>query len=518
MLTPELIEQTRSYLSLLRTEVLLTASLDDSAAAVVVRDLLSTIGELSEKVSVRLDGTSLNKPSFTVACVGSGARVEFRGAPLGHEFTSLLLAILHVGGHPPRITEVERERVENLAGQFEVVTWYSQTCHNCPDVVQAFNMIAALNPRVRHTAVDGAAFSEEAEKLGVRALPTAFINGEPLLHGRSSLADVLELLEGLEGRTPDAVSLPEGAFDVLVVGGGPAGVSSAVYAARKGLRTGMVAERIGGQVNDTAGIENLIGQVHLEGPALARDLEAHMRAYDIEVLSGLRATGLERADGSFSVGLSRGGELRARSVVLAPGANWRRLGVPGEEEYRNKGVTFCPHCDGPLFKGQKVVVVGGGNSGVEAAIDLAGVTDHVTVVEFGSALRADDVLQKVLGSLQNVTVLTSAEVIEVLGDGDRVTGIRYRDRESGTANEVQVSGVFIQAGLVPTTEWLKGAVSLNARGEVEVGRHGETSLHGVFAAGDATDGPYKQIVTAVGDGAVAALSAFEYLVRETAGV
>jgi alkyl hydroperoxide reductase subunit F len=517
MLDAVVLEQLRGHFTRLENPVELVLSLDDSAGSVELRAMVEAVCSTSERLSWREDGVSSRTPSVLLQRTGLDAgRVEFAGAPMGHEFTSFILALLQTGGVKPRVSEETLGTAQTLKGELRFETFYSQSCQNCPDVVQALNALSVLNANVTHTAIDGALFQTEATERAVLAVPAVFLNGVLFSSGRASLEELLQKLSD----EPDDVKFDEvQAFDVLVVGGGPAGVSAAVYAARKGVRTGIVAARFGGQVLDTMSIENLIGVPHTDGPKLARALEEHVREYDVEILTPHSVKGLNErgADGLFSVELERGGELRARSVVLAPGASWRTLGVPGETEYRNKGVTFCPHCDGPLFKGERVVVVGGGNSGVEAALDLAGLVAHVTVLEYGEALRADKVLQDALRERPNVEVVVNAQTVEVVGDGSRVSGVRYIDRSTDAVHTVTARGVFVQIGLVPNTAWVGDRVDVNTHGEILVTERGETSVPGVFAAGDATAVPYKQIVTALGSGATAALGAFEYLTLERTG-
>jgi len=499
----------------LRRPIELIASLDDSAKSAELRSLVEEIAAQSDKVSARFDGDNERRPSFTIRADDGKAETTFAGIPLGHEFTSLILALLHVGGHPPREDEELLQSVRNLSGEYKFETFFSLSCQNCPDVVQALNIMAALNPGVSHVAIDGALFQEEVERRKVMAVPMVFLNGELFGQGRMDLAQIMAKLDtGATLRAAEKIAAKE-PFDVLVVGGGPAGAAAAIYAARKGIRTGIAAERFGGQVLDTLGIENFISVRHTEGPKLAAHLEEHVKDYDVDVMNLQRAVGLVPANGSglHEVKLDNGASLKARTVILSTGARWRQMGVPGEDDYRNRGVAYCPHCDGPLFKGKRTAVIGGGNSGVEAAIDLAGITSHVTLIEFDSVLRADAVLQAKLRSLPNVTVVTSALTTEVLGDGEKVVGLRYRDRESGEEHLVELEGIFVQIGLIPNTEWLNGAVALSNRGEIEVDARGATSVPGVFAAGDATTVPYKQIVIAMGEGAKASLSAFDHLIR-----
>jgi alkyl hydroperoxide reductase subunit F len=431
---------------------------------------------------------------------------------MGHEFTSLVLALLQVGGYPPRVEQATIDQVKALEGDFEFTTYISLSCQNCPDVVQALNLMSVLNPRIRHTMVDGSLFEQEVTDLKIMSVPTVFLNGQQFGQGRMGVEEILAKLDtGAADRVAATMSRQE-PYDMLIVGGGPAGASAAIYAARKGIRVAVAAERFGGQVLDTLGIENLISVEHTEGPQLARALEENVKAHGVQIFNLQRATQL--VPGALhQVRFASGATLEARSLIIATGARWRELGVPGEQEYRNRGVAYCPHCDGPLFKGKAVAVVGGGNSGVEAAIDLAGIVQHVTLVEFGDRLRADAVLVDRLQSLPNVTVLTSAQTTEVVGDGEKVTALRYVERGSGAAREVTLAGVFVQIGLVPNTDWLKGTVQLSSRGEVEVDARGQTSVDGVFAAGDCTTVPYKQIVIAMGEGSRAALGAFEHMMR-----
>ncbi len=517
MLDAALKAQLKAYLENLRQPIELVASLDDSARSAELRALIEDVASASDKVTLSLTGADARKPSFAITRAAGDADVRFAGLPLGHEFTSLVLALLHVGGHPPKVDAEVLDQVRALDGAFHFETYFSQTCQNCPDVVQALNTMAALNPRVHHVAIDGAFFKDEVEARQVMAVPTILLNGQPFGQGRMSLEQILAKLDTGSAAREAAKIRHKDAFDVLVIGGGPAGAAAAIYAARKGIRTGLAAERFGGQVLDTMGIENFISVPHTEGPKLALSLEQHVKDYEVDVMNLQKAVSLAPAaqpGGLIEVKLENGASLKSRTVILAPGARWRQMNVPGEDEYRNRGVAYCPHCDGPLYKGKRVAVIGGGNSGVEAAIDLAGITAHVTLIEFDSDLRADAVLQRKLASLPNVRIITSALTTEVLGDGGKVIGLRYRDRNSDAEHEVELEGIFVQIGLVPNTEWLKDAVGLTPRGEIEVDHRGHTSVPGVFAAGDATTTPYKQIVIAMGDGSKAALSAFDYLIRQ----
>lgn len=514
MLDANLTQQLKAYLVHVRFPVELVASLGQDAKSHQMRELLDEIAALSDKVSVTT-GDDDRTPSFLIRRAGTDIGVRFAGLPMGHEFTSLVLALLQVGGHPSKAAQDLIEQVVALDGDYHFETYFSLSCANCPDVVQALNLMAVLNPRVTHTAIDGALFQDEVANRKVMAVPTVFLNGEPFGQGRMELEQIVAKLDtGASARAAEKIGAKD-AFDVLVVGGGPAGAAAAIYTARKGIRTGIAAERFGGQVLDTMGIENFISVPHTEGPKLAAELERHVRDYDVDIMNLQRAEKLvpAGADGLHEVVLENGASLKARTVILSTGARWRTMNVPGEAEYRNKGVAYCPHCDGPLFKGKRVAVIGGGNSGVEAAIDLAGIVAHVTLIEYDSELRADAVLQRKLRSLANVTVLTSALTTEVHGDGDKVVALSYRDRNSEAVHRVDLAGIFVQIGLVPNTEWLAGTVALSPRGEIEIDHRGHTSQPGIFAAGDVTTVPYKQIVIAMGEGSKAALSAFDHLIR-----
>ncbi|MEN9682512.1 MAG: alkyl hydroperoxide reductase subunit [Pseudomonadota bacterium] len=516
MLDAATTSQLKTYLGNLRRPIELVASLDDSAKSAEMRELVSAIAAQSDLVTARFDGTDPRRPSFAIRADEGRAEAMFAGLPLGHEFTSLILALLHVGGHPPKEEADLLDAVRALDGEFRFETFFSLSCQNCPDVVQALNIMAALNPNVSHVAIDGALFQDEVERRQVMAVPMVFLNGEPFGQGRMDLAQIMAKLDtSAVARAAEKIAAMD-PFDVLVVGGGPAGAAAAIYAARKGIRTGVAAERFGGQVLDTMGIENFISVPHTEGPKLAAHLEQHVREYAVEVMNLQTATQLVPAatpGGLHEVKLASGASLKAKTVILSTGARWRQMGVPGEDEYRNKGVAYCPHCDGPLFKGKRTAVIGGGNSGVEAAIDLAGIVSHVTLIEFDSQLRADAVLQDKLRSLPNVTIITSALTTAVLGDGSKVTGLTYKDRTTEAEHTVELEGIFVQIGLVPNTEWLKDAVALSPRGEIEITASGATNVPGVFAAGDATTVPFKQIVIALGEGAKASLAAFDYLIR-----
>lgn len=507
--------QLKNYLANLRTPVELVATLDDSAKSAELRALVEAVVAQSDLVTARFDGTASRVPSFAIRRGDGTAETHFAGLPMGHEFTSLVLALLHMGGHPPKEDADLLDAVKALDGEYRFETFFSLSCQSCPDVIQAINIMAALNPNVSHVAIDGALFRDEVETRKVMAVPAIYLNGEPFDQGRMDLAQIMAKLDtGSVARAAEKISAKE-PFEVLVVGGGPAGAAAAIYAARKGIRTGVVAERFGGQVLDTLGIENFISVSHTEGPQLAAQLEQHVRDYDVDIMNLQTASELVPANGNglHEVKLASGASLKAKTIILTTGARWRQIGVPGEEKYRNKGVAYCPHCDGPLYKGKRTAVIGGGNSGVEAAIDLAGIVAHVTLIEYDSQLRADAVLQDKLRSMPNVHIITSAMTTEVLGDGEKVSGLSYKDRQTDEVHSVALEGIFVQIGLVPNTEWLKGPLTLSPHGEIEIDAHGGTNIAGVFAAGDVTTVPYKQIIVAMGEGTKAGLSAFDHLIR-----
>ncbi|MGM9488609.1 alkyl hydroperoxide reductase subunit F [Ideonella sp. YS5] len=511
--------QLSAYFERITRPIELVASLDDRPASQEMRELLVEIAALAPaKISARFDGQDARRPSFSISPVGADIGVRFAAIPMGHEFTSLVLALLQAGGHPPKVEQEVIEQIRDLEGDFVFETYMSLTCHNCPDVVQALNLMAVLNPRIRHVAVDGGLFQDEVEQRQIMAVPMVFLNGQPFGSGRMEVHEILAKVDTGAAARDAAKLAKKDVFDVLIIGGGPAGAAAAVYAARKGIKTGIAGERMGGQTLDTLGIENYISVLETQGPQFAAALEAHASAYGVDLMNGQRAVKLQPASDRepVSITLENGAVLKGKTVILATGARWRNVNVPGEAEYKNKGVAYCPHCDGPLYKGKRTAVIGGGNSGVEAAIDLAGIVEHVTLIEFGTALKADAVLVDKARSLSNVTIIVNAQTTEIVGDGQKVTGLRYQDRATGEERLVELAGVFVQIGLVPNTEWLKGTVELSRHGEIVVDAKGATSVPGVFAAGDATTVPYKQIIIAAGDGAKAALGAFDHLIRTSA--
>ncbi|MEE4339891.1 alkyl hydroperoxide reductase subunit F [Erythrobacter sp.] len=518
MLDQNMKAQLGQYLANLRQPIELVATLDDGEKSAQTRELLEEIAALHDLVTARFDGTEGRVPSFLIRRADDHASaVRFAGLPMGHEFTSLVLALLWAGGHPPKVDADLIEQVRGLEGQFDFEMFFSLTCHNCPDVVQALTLMALENPNVTATLVEGGTFKDEVEERDILAVPATFLNGEVFYNGKMELAEILSKVDtGADAKAAAKLSAKD-PFEVLIVGGGPAGAAAAVYTARKGFRTGIAAERFGGQLMDTLGIENLPGTTYTEGPKLTDNLRAQVGEYDIDVMDLAQAKSLRPAaekGGMHALELTNGAVLKGRALILATGARWRNLGVPGEAEYRNKGVAYCPHCDGPLFKGKRIAVIGGGNSGVEAAIDLANIVGHVTLIEFDTKLRADEVLQKKLRSMDNVEIIVNGQTTEITGDGKRVNGLVLKDRESGEDRTIELEGVFIQIGLVPNTEWLKDTgIELSKYGEIVVDEHGATSLPGIYAAGDATIIKDKQIVVAMGTGATAGLGAFDYLIR-----
>ncbi len=526
MLDQAMKDQLKAYLENLKTDVHLVLSLDDSDTSNKLQALANDIASLNDKVKVIEDqSASARKPIMQVVNPTKKTAIGFAGLPMGHEFTSLVLALLHSGGHPMKLEADVIEQIANLDGDMDFEVFISLSCQNCPDVVQALNMMAAINPKIKTTMIDGAAFQDEVAERNIMAVPSVLLNGEIFTQGRISLTEILKkvaLKFGDSGAAKkEATALNEKApYEVLIVGGGPAGASAAIYAARKGIRTGIIADRFGGQVMDTMSIENFISVKETEGPKLAAALEEHVKEYNVDIMSEQKADNIVDAekteDGYIHVHLESGATLKSRSVILSTGARWREMNVPGEQEYRNKGVAYCPHCDGPLFKGKRVAVIGGGNSGIEAAIDLAGLVEHVTVLEFADTLRADQVLVNKAQSMGNIEIIKEAQTTEVIGDGTRVTALNYKDRATDEIKTIELAGIFVQIGLVPNSEFLKDSgIELSPRGEIEVSAKGETSLPGIFAAGDVTTVPYKQIIIAMGEGSKASLGAFDYLIRNS---
>lgn len=510
MLDNETKEQLQQYLALLESEIVFSASLDESDDSKKVQEFLTEVTEMDAKITI--EGKSLTRtPSFEINRKdGEASGIIFAGLPMGHEFTSFILALLQVGGRAPKIDDNVAQQIKSIDRTLNFETYVSLTCHNCPDVVQALNIMAVLNPKIAHTMIEGSMYQHEVDEKEIMAVPTVLLNGETFDSGRMTIEQIIEKVSG--PMSADEFADKE-TFDVLVIGGGPAGASSAIYAARKGIKTGMVVETFGGQVLETLGIENVIGTPYVEGPQLMRQVEDHVKQYDVDIMKGQRAKSIQKND-LIEVELENGAQLKTKTAILSTGARWRAINVPGEKEFKNKGIAYCPHCDGPLFKDKEVVVIGGGNSGIEAAIDLAGLAKHIYVLEFLPELKADQVLQDKLYSLSNVTVITNAATKEITGSS-HVEALTYTDRLTNEEHTLNVEGVFILIGLMPNTEWLSGTVELSDRGEILVDKHGATNVDGIFAAGDCTDSAYKQIIISMGSGATAALGAFDYLIRQT---
>jgi alkyl hydroperoxide reductase subunit F len=518
MLDQNIKQQLHELLGQIPGNIELQLTLDTSEASRELETLAQELAELSPKVHLAdAPGSAARRPTLEILSAERGTRISFAGVPSGHEFTSLVLALLHSGGHRMKLEDEVQKQIISLRGEHRFEIYVSLSCQTCPDVVQALNMMAALNPGITTVMIDGALFQQEIEQLNILAVPTVYLNGKRFTQGRVGITEILRKLDQSADSQGAAVLSNKAPYDMLIVGGGPAGASAAIYAARKGLRTGIIAENFGGQVLDTLGIENFISVTATEGPRLVASLEEHVRSYAVDIMQGQRAREITEkgADGLFRVNLESGATLRARSIVFATGARWRQVNVPGEARYKGNGVAYCPHCDGPLFKGKKVAVIGGGNSGIEAAIDLAGIVEHVTVIEFASTLKADKVLVDKAHSMANIRIITDAQTTAIDGDESRVSGLRYKDRNAGTEHSVDVAGVFVQIGLVPNSDPVKGLVELSKFGEVVTNRKGETSVRGIFAAGDVSDTAYKQIIIAMGHGATAALGAFDYLIRNS---
>lgn len=502
--------QLQQYLGMLEGDIVLKLSAGDDAVSIETRDLVNEIAAMSPRITVE-NAQLPRTPSFEVNNKNGTSGVTFAGVPLGHEFTSLVLALLQVSGRKPKIDDSLIETIKNIKGEFHFETYISLTCHNCPDVVQALNTMAVLNPNITHTMVEGGAFKNEVDAKQIMAVPSIYLNGEFFESGRVSLEEIIAKIDTGAGAREAEILNAKAPFDVLVLGGGPAGAAAAIYAARKGINTGIVAERFGGQVMDTLGIENFIATKYTEGPKLAAQLEEHVKEYEIDIMN-LQTAKAVRKNELVEIELENGAILKTKSLIISTGARWRNINVPGEKEYKNKGVAYCPHCDGPLFKGKDVAVIGGGNSGIEAAIDLAGVVRHVTVLEFMPELKADAVLQERLYSLPNVTVYKNVQTKEITGT-DVVNGISFINRETQEVIHLPLHGVFVQIGLVPNTEFLGDLVEKTKFGEIIINNHGATNVVGIYAAGDCTNSAYKQIIIAMGSGATAALGAFDYLIR-----
>ncbi|MDO5530723.1 alkyl hydroperoxide reductase subunit F [Sutterella sp.] len=518
MLDAATLQQVKSYLDRLIEPITLTMAPDGSNESGQITSLLKDIASVSGKVSLATEDAAaqVRRPSFTVSRTGQKMGVRFAALPMGHEFSSFILAMLQASGYPAKEEADLLERVRGLDGDFRFEVYMSLSCHNCPDVVQALNLMAILNPRVSVDVIDGALFPAEVKERRIMAVPTVYLNGEPFFSGRHELGEIVAKLDADFVKAQAAKLSKKAPFDVLVIGAGPAGATAAIYTARKGLRTGIVCERPGGQVNETSSIENFTSILLTDGVALGNRFMEHVNHYGVDVMALERVVKLEKSGDFWEAELSSGARLQTKAVIVCSGARWRALGVPGEKEYQGHGVAYCPHCDGPLFKGKDVVVVGGGNSGVEAAIDLAALCRSVTLLQRGGKLTADEVLVKKLESTSNARIVYNLDVERLEGDGSMLTGVTYRERATGELKTVSAAGCFVQIGLVPNTDFLKGTVELTKWGEIVTDAHGAASASGIFAGGDCTTSPYKQVVIALGGGATAALGAFDWLIRQEA--
>nr|WP_026314381.1 alkyl hydroperoxide reductase subunit F [Allofustis seminis] len=508
ILSQSLKEQLKEYLKLLKYPVILRLSSDESESSQKVTALVNEIATLSDKISVVSADLALT-PSFAIDRQDYETGIVFAGLPLGHEFESLVLALLQVGGHAPKITDQQRERIAAIHTKQAFTTFVSLSCHNCPDVVQAFNIISLLNDNVSHTMVEGSMFQDLTDKLGIMAVPTVMKDGKEFISGRQTLDNILDLILG---QSELARYNELDVFDQFIIGGGPAGITAAIYSARKGLKTGIIAKDFGGQVMETSEIANITGTPLTTGETYMANCRNHMMDYDVTLLENVAATHVESAQSVFQITLSDHSIIESKTLIVATGARWKSIHVPGEQEFKNKGIAYCVHCDGPLFKDKSVAIIGGGNSGIEAAIDLSHIVQEVTILEFGDHLNADRILQDKLATLDNVNVILNANTKEILGD-QKVNGLTYEDRQTGKCHHLSVEGVFILVGLDPNTEFLNDTLQLNDYGEIVIDAQGRTSVDGIFAAGDCTDVPFKQIIIAEGAGATASLSAFDYLIR-----
>ncbi len=517
MLDSAIKSELAQYFAKLTKLVTLKVYKTDHSAFEELWKLLNEVASISPMIEITLSDQTYGGPCFELELDGRFTGIRFRGVPNGHEFSSLILAILNANGLGRLPDDGLAKRIKRLKGPIAITTYVSLTCENCPTVVQAFNQMALLRNDFTHEMVDGAAYESEVHEKNLQGVPAVFFDSRLIHSGRSTMGELIATLEreiGIDDRR--AVDQTSKIYDVAIIGAGPAGTTAAIYSARKGLKTAMIANKIGGQVQDTLGIENLISLDYVEGPELAAALAERVRKHEIEFMEHRVVEGID--DGPVKTIRLQGGETcRARQVIVATGAKWRELGVPGEQEYLGRGVAFCPHCDGPYFKGKVIAVVGGGNSGVEAAIDLAAIVQHVTLLEFGDKLRADKVLLDRLNSLPNITVATQAKTTQIKGNGTKVVGLVYEDLATGEAKSMTLDGVFVQIGLSPNSGFLPEGVRKNKANEIEVDGRGRTSVSGIYAAGDVTNTPFKQIVISMGEGAKAALSAFEDRMRQTEG-
>ncbi len=510
MLDQDLKTQLQSVFSSLTQSIQMEVDSCSHADQSELMNLLQDVVSTSPKLSITSSQTMAMTPRFRLLKNNQATGIHFRGIPSGHEFTSLILAILNASGQGKQPEDVLKQRILGIRGPVRIQTYISLTCENCPDVVQALNLMATIHPDFQHEMIDGVYAQDEIQKLGIQGVPSIVVNNQMIHSGRINLIDLISKLEDVFGKD-SSKSVPQpkdlGLYDVVVVGGGPAGVSSAIYSVRKGFKTAIIAEKIGGQVQETKGIENLISVVYTEGPQLANQLHEHLKSYPIDILEHRRVDSIDKDQKKITLNTQE--FLQTKSLIVATGAKWRELGIPGEKEYLGRGVAFCPHCDGPFYKGKKVAVIGGGNSGVEAALDLSAIVKEVVLIEYADSLKADKVLVDKVKATSNISIITSAKTSVIHGDGQKVHSLEYLDRVSETKKTIPLDGVFIQIGLVPNSQFLKGVVDLTPFGEIVVDGKGRTSVKGIYAAGDVTTTPFKQIIIAMGEGAKTALTVFE---------
>lgn len=509
MLTEELKNGLKQYLALLESDLEIFLSIDESENSKKLESFITEVTTLTNRITISKKSLKYI-PSFEIFSKEKNTSVTFAGIPLGHEFESFVIALLQVSGRAPKISEELIKRIKSIDKNLNFESFVSLSCHNCPEVVQALNIMAILNPKISHTMIEGSMFENIVKEKAIMAVPSVFLNEEELFGGKKSIDDIVDLVIGEDDRK-DLSDV--GVFDSLVIGGGPSAMMASIYSVRKGIRTGLLSSEFGGQVKETLEINNILGLISTEGPKFMKQAKEHVLSYPVEIFEKYTATDIIRKDDLIHVTLDNGNVLKSKTVVLALGAKWRDLNVAGEKEFKNKGIAYCVHCDGPLFKDKTVVVVGGGNSGVESAIDLAGIAKKVIVLEFAPNLAADKILQDKLNSLSNVEVYTNALTKELIGD-KTLSGIKFVDRVTNEEKTLEIEGCFIQIGLVPATKWLEGKVDLTPRGEIIIDEHGATNVEGIYAAGDATNIPYKQIIIAAGSGATASLGAYNYLLRK----
>lgn len=517
MLSKDILNALKGYTAAMQLDVALVLQTGAHEKRDELKTFLEDIASVSDRITVveRDEPSKLRSPvSFLLEVDGNDSGIRFSGIPGGHEFNSLVLAILHSSGTPIKLDDGLKGIIAGIDEDLQFEVFVSLSCHNCPEVVQTLNQFAVLNPRISCEMIDGGLYPDLIEKRNIQGVPTVFLNGEIFANGK---VDASVLVSRLMEKKPKSASKSAPAEklplqDVLVVGGGPAGVAAAIYAARKGLKVTVVADRVGGQVKDTVGIENFISVPKTTGPELSNQLMAHMRDYDITLKEHFSVEKVENGK-TKSVTLTSGEVIETKTLIIATGAKWRELGCPGEKENIGNGVAYCPHCDGPFFKGKDVAVIGGGNSGIEAALDLAGIVKSVTVFEFLPDLKADKILVDQAQARQNITIIKNAATQQIVAEGGKVTAIEYKDRATDEVRKQDLAGVFVQIGLVPNSAFVKEIVDQTRFGEIVVNERCETNVPGIFACGDVTTVPYKQIVIAMGEGSKAALSAFDYLLK-----